>query len=200
MDSSKLAIKIYLADGVAAPTAAMIVPIFHAWIQSHELPHHVLIDVADYAHVPSGPGILLVADEANIYLDELDGRWGLTYSRKRPIDGSLADRIRFTFAQASRCAAMLEANPALGGAVRFSASEFSFKINDRLHAPNSAETYTAIAPALQSVCTDLFGPGAFNLDHKPDALRLFEVAIRASVQPSDLKSLLGKADRPVVPA
>ncbi len=83
------------------------------------LAEHMLIDVADYAHVPDGPGILLVSDEANIYFDRFDGRLGLTYSRKRPIEGTFADRLAAVVSYARQACELLEASPVLNGAKKF---------------------------------------------------------------------------------
>ncbi len=193
MDSSKLAVKIYLAAGTPMPPASKITPIFQAWIQSHELPDHNLIDVADYAHVPEGPGILLVSDEANIYLDELDGKPGVTYSRKRPISGSLTDRIRTAFAFAIRTAAMLESAADLAGALKFDLTKWSFKINDRLAAPNEDATYQSIEGELRMVLREMFADAPTALLYVPDKLRLFEVTISTSAM-IDLQSMLAKLD------
>jgi hypothetical protein len=81
MESSKLSVKFYVEESSQLKLAD-IVPVFHSWIQFHSIPDHLLIDVADYAHVPDGPGIVLVSHEANFYLDRFDSRLGLTYTRK----------------------------------------------------------------------------------------------------------------------
>jgi len=60
------------------------IPVFHGWIQRQALPGHMLLDVHDYSHVHHGPGILLVAHEANLSIDEAEGRRGLVYIRKQP--------------------------------------------------------------------------------------------------------------------
>src|SRR5258706_13193320 len=80
MDSSKLAVKFFATDA-SALHAEVFVPIFHKWIQTRALPDHLLIDVADYKHVPAGPGTVLVAHEANLSIDQADNRLGLLYAR-----------------------------------------------------------------------------------------------------------------------
>src|SRR5437763_17059232 len=107
MDSSKLVVKFY-ADDSSDITADEVVPVFRSWIQEHALADHVLIDVADYSHVPDGPGAVLVAHEANIYFDRFDKRLGLRYSRKRPLEGSFSDRLRLLFRAALRACELLE--------------------------------------------------------------------------------------------
>jgi len=58
------------------------IAVFHRWIQDRVCPE-MLIDVADYRHVPNGPGVMLIGHEANYSLDSAKGRLGLLYSRKQ---------------------------------------------------------------------------------------------------------------------
>jgi hypothetical protein len=191
LDSSKLVVKFYIDDANKL-AHDQIVPVFHSWIQFHSIRDHLLIDVADYAHVPNGPGIVLVAHEANIYLDDVDGRWGVTYSRKTPIAGSFGDRLRACFGTALEAAQLLEENALLGG-IKFRTNEASFKINDRLYAPNTPQTFAALKPDLEKFSHSLFG-GNVTLEHKLDPKRLFEVKISASSMPP-LSELLSRCSQ-----
>src|SRR4051812_19844924 len=181
MDSSKLSVKFYLQDESKLKLAD-VVPVFHSWIQFHSIPNHLLIDVADYAHVPDGPGMLLVSHEANFHMDNFDGRFGLGYWRKALLDGTFTDRLRFVFRAALKACQLIEANDTLGG-LKFRTDEVSFKINDRLAAPNAPETFAIVKPDLDKFSRDLFG-GNVTLDYQNDPKRLFEVRVKASTQPS----------------
>jgi hypothetical protein len=55
MDVFKIAVKIFVAEDNFA--ADRFVPIFHRWIQNQAVEGHLLIDVADYAHVAGGPWV-----------------------------------------------------------------------------------------------------------------------------------------------
>ncbi|WP_428938495.1 hypothetical protein [Fontivita pretiosa] len=173
MESSKLSFKLF-AQEFAGPIE-QFVPVFHSWIQTHAIADHLLIDVADYAHVHNGPGIVLVAHEANYSFDLRDGRPGLTYQRKRPLPGSLADRIRAAF-DATLAAARL-----LSEHVRFRADEIEFRVCDRLHAPNTAETFELLKPQLLRLFPDA------RLTRNEDPLELFTVTIRPA-QPIQIPS------------
>ena len=35
--------------------------LFHNWIQEDRIPNHIMVDVANYKHIPDGPGIMLIA-------------------------------------------------------------------------------------------------------------------------------------------
>jgi hypothetical protein len=146
---------------------------------------HLLIDVADYAHVPDGPGTVLVAHEANIYADREAGRLGLLYTRKQPPAGTFADRLRQALGATLKIAALLEADPGFEGKLKFRTDEISLRINDRLLAPNTPETFAAVKDDLQAVAGELFGGLPVILEHDATPARVFTVTIHAagSVQP-----------------
>jgi hypothetical protein len=88
----RLSLKIFARgprDGIDPPE---LVPIFHRWIQTQAV-DGLLIDVADYAHLPEGPGAVLIAHEGNYAFDGGRGRPGLQYSRKQPIEGPHSARL-----------------------------------------------------------------------------------------------------------
>jgi hypothetical protein len=175
MDSSKLVLKIYADPSATSVKPVDTVPVFHSWIQKQLVKDHLLIDVADYSHVPDGPGTVLVSHEANFYLDELDGRLGLSYSRKQALPGTLADRLHFVRGALLDAAKLLAADATIAGRIEFRPGEFTFKINDRLLGPNTPATFEAVRPDLQRVFE-----GA-KLEPRFDGKRLFEVGISAPV-------------------
>ena len=175
MEPHKLAFKFFV-ETPSNLAVEQFVPVFHRWIQTRALDGHQLIDVADYKHVHEGPGTVLVSHEANIHADLSDGRLGLLYIRKQPIPGSFAQRLRTALAYTLRCASLLQNDPSLQDRIRFRTNEVIFRIYDRLHAPNTPETFAQIGPDLESLLMNLYGPGV-QLSHAPGAERLFEVAI-----------------------
>jgi hypothetical protein len=181
MESSKFAVKYFVKDAAAVDPQAFI-PLFHQWIQTHALEDHLLIDVADYHHVPSGPGTMLVAHEANLSTDTSNERLGLLYARKQPIDGSLTDRLRVTFRSALRAMQLIETAPSLAGRIQFRTDNPIFRINDRLFAPNTPETFAAMRPALDAFLTSLYG-APIKLSHEPNVDTVFELQITAPASP-----------------
>jgi hypothetical protein len=107
------------------------------------------LDVADYAHVPDGPGVMLIGHEADRAIDFGEGRPGVVYQRKRDLGGTLEQRFALTLEAVDRTAAEIEADPAAGGVV-FDRDEILVRINDRLVAPNDDDTLAAIRPALEA--------------------------------------------------
>jgi hypothetical protein len=192
MDSHKLSLKLF-ADNAERLTHDAFVPIFHHWIQEQGIPGHLLIDVADYAHVPNGPGTLVVAHEANIHFDREEGRPGLFYQRKQPIQGaeSFRERLAAVFRAAVFAANKLQSDPSIAG-IKFRTDEIVLRIHDRLLAPNTTETFDAVRGELQSFVTELF-KGDVTLEHKQGSERLFEVRIRSNGKAS-LADLLGRLE------
>src|SRR2546423_7325769 len=159
MDSHKLVLKFFLDDPSAVPETSFV-PVFHSFIQTHALSDHLLIDVADYQHVPDGPGTVLVSHEANLSMDHGVGRkLGLMYQRKQPFPGAdhFRERLAHTFAATLRAAARLEDDMAFDGRLKFRTDRAVFRINDRLLAPNTRQTYEQVAPDLRALVLDVYG-------------------------------------------
>jgi len=174
MNAQKLAVKLFLRDPSQAH-GLKLVPVFQSWIQTHALDDHLLIDVADYDHVIDGPGTVLVAHEANLALDSTGGRPGLLYQRKQPLPGPFADRAAAILRYAATAAARLQEQTRL----TFRTDEITFRISDRLLAPNTQETFAAVQPDLQRITRDLFGPSA-QLTYPGATPTLFEVRIASN--------------------
>jgi hypothetical protein len=134
-------VKIF-ATGASRVEWHSLIPIFHRWIREQAMPE-LLIDVADYAHVPAGPGVMVIGHEANYSVDNRENRLGLLYNRRTSLDGSSQDRIRQAYDAALFAAKKLQQEPELGGSLRFAESEVEVWVNDRLLAPNTPETFAA---------------------------------------------------------
>jgi len=186
----KIVVKFYAQD-VGGMTDADFVPILHGWIQNHAVSDHILVDVASYAPVHNGPGTLLVSHEANFYLDRLDGFLGFSYSRKQPLDGSFADQLRYCFAQALEGCQRLQEDPKVAGRLRFRTDEAVIRLNDRLLAPNTAETFDRVRGDIDQVARQLWRGANVEIEHYPVELQLFEVRLRSD-QPDDVATLLAR--------
>lgn len=185
MDAQQIEIKWYAAPGHQVD-ADELTRIFHAWIQESRVPEDMLVDVTDYSHVHEGPGVMLIAHGAHYAMDSGRGRLGLLYSRKRALpDADFADRLRKCFHASLHAATMLEQDPALAGKLRFRTDEVLFRIQNRLHAPPTRETFDRIEPALQALLDQLWGPGiAIPEMVKDDPREAFGVAIKSTATPT----------------
>src|SRR5882724_7078916 len=104
-------VKIFARQPAPADLGAAI-PVFHRWIQDRVCPE-MLIDVADYRHVPNGPGVMLIGHEANYSLDQTKGRLGLLYSRKQA-GGDARQNLQQAYTAAGAACRRLEAEPEFG--------------------------------------------------------------------------------------
>ena len=86
MDIQHFRVKLF-ATADSRPHLGDAIPVFHRWIQHKRLPE-LTIDVSDYEHVPSGPGVILVCHEAIYGLDQAKGKLGLVYNRRAPLNGN----------------------------------------------------------------------------------------------------------------
>lgn len=156
-----------------------LIPVFHGWIQAQPFAE-LLIDVADYRHVPDGPGVMIIGHEADYSVDNTDGRLGVRYNRKEILNSNNQERLRQAARSALAACQTLEEDPRLNGKFRFDGRSFEIVINDRLLAPNSPETRKAIEPEIRSLADQLFGAGAYQLTWQSDPRRLSGVAIAAN--------------------
>jgi hypothetical protein len=154
-----------------APDLAGAIPVFHRWIQDRLRPE-MLIDVADYRHVPNGPGVMLIGHEANYSLDCAKGRLGLLYSRKQA-GGAAQENLRQAYDSAVEACRRLEEEPEFAGKLKFDYDACEISIGDRLLAPNTQETYLALKPELDRFLADVFP--SHTLERRGDPRELFSV-------------------------
>ena len=165
-----------------------VIPVFHSWIQDQAC-EELLLDVADYRHVPAGPGVVLIGHEANYSVDGTDNRLGVRYNRKALLGGSLQDRLEQAARAAIGACHRLEDDPQLKGSIRFNRREMELFINDRLLAPNSNGTRETLEPEIRALCQRLFRGAEYSLRHEQsDPRKLFSVSISTekAFQPNEL--------------
>ncbi len=179
MQATKFQVKVYAKAGDIE--LEKLVPVFHEWIRNKKISDELLIDVADYAHVPQGPGVVLIGHQSDYYLDVADNRPGLLYSRKRGFDGDLQAGIDDAFQRALATCRLLEAESSLG--LEFATDELLFRVQDRLNAPNAAATYEVYRPALVQASTAFFG-GAPSLERVGTEREPFAVRIHTGAKGS----------------
>jgi hypothetical protein len=185
----RIGLKLFCADGVAVRPHELV-PVFHRWIQQRSV-EQMLIDVADYEHVPEGPGVVLVAHEGNYAVDLGGGRLGLMYTRKQPADGDLAARLVSLTRTVLHAARLLEQEPALDGRLRFRGERLSLFANDRLRVPNAEPSYAAFQPTLAALLRRLYGDASCQVTRSTDPRDRFGVSITAAA-PASVEQLLAR--------
>jgi hypothetical protein len=170
-------VKIFAREPVQIDVAEAI-PVFHRWIQE-AAPDDLLIDVADYRHVPAGPGVLLIGYEANYSLDFAFGQLGLLYNRKLPLEGGFEDKLRQAYGAAAWAANRLEEEAVFEGKLRFDTTRCEIVFNDRYLAPNTGQTWLAIRPGLTKFFDELFAGSSYSMEHVGSARERLRVEIGA---------------------
>ena len=193
MELQHVNVKIYV-EGDLTVDPARFIKVFHEWIQEDAL-DEMLIDVADYRHVPAGPGVLLIAHEADYSMDNADNRWGLRYNRKSKLEGDNENRFRQALWSTANACRLLEARLADESVpLKFSRHEFELFINDRALAPNSPETFAACRPELEAFLENVLGHDEFCLEHHSAPRSHFGVTVKvAKSKPYDLAAILESA-------
>jgi hypothetical protein len=173
MDVQHLNIKFFVANPEAVNLEDFLT-IFNGWIQKRAT-DELLVDVADYRHVYAGPGIVLIGHEANYGLDNTGNRLGLLYNRKAPLNGNPQDRLARVVRTALLACQRLEKENKL----KFNGQEAQVLINDRLLAPNTAETFSALEPELKALFDKLYSGAKYTLERDPEPRERFTVNVKA---------------------
>ncbi len=190
MDLHKVAVKFFATDASAVRLDEFI-PVFHRWIQKHAV-EGMLIDVADYGHLPQGPGVVLVAHEADYSMDSSEGPLGLLYNRKTAEKGRLSDRIAAAFKAALGACVKLETEPEFQGRLKFKAGEALVLANDRLNAPNTEEGFQALRSDLAAALSKVF-PTNFDIRRvSEDARERLSIQVTSREPVADVSSLLAR--------
>jgi hypothetical protein len=183
MKPQRIAVKFFAGpDPGAALDLHPFIGIFHRFIQKGALPG-LLLDVADYAHVPEGPGVVLIGHEVDYGIDGLGGRTGLLITRKRLAAAPLAESLRDTLRRALAAIAALEAEPE--AKLRFATDGFQLDVLDRLAAENSDAAAASARREIAPVLDALYGAGRWKLARASaaDARRPLALRIEAPGAP-----------------
>ena len=155
------------------------IPVFHRWIQEQSLPG-LLIDVADYRHVPEGPGVVLVAHEAIYGLDQGGGWLGLLYNRRTRHDAAPAEAAAHAFRAALSACRKLEQEPEFSGSLHFEASACEVVVNDRALAPNDDATRDRLLAVLAPLLDRAWGADSYTTTPVGEARDRLGITARCS--------------------
>ena len=154
MDLQKFGIKFYLTINGSIDSKDFI-PVFHNWIQDKVVDDHLLIDVADYSHIPDGPGVMLIAHEGHFSLDQENHQPGIMYMRKTDIGGDFIGRFINVLSTAIQAANDLSDNN-INKEVDFIRNSFRFIANDRRVAENTLENQKLYKDGVQKALIELY--------------------------------------------
>lgn len=173
----RISVKFFVNEEAAVDVPALV-PVFHRWIREDSLPG-LSIDVADYKHVPDGPGLLLMGHEGDYAWDARYGRLGLVYKHKRewPTE-TVEDRLALVWERGKQAVALLQAAPELQG-LSFCIDEVELSFPDRLNVPNTPETFATLQDTIAVVLQNQHPDKIVSLTHvHTEARRPFTVNVR----------------------
>jgi len=177
-DIGRVYVKIYSSE--PAVPDDRFVPIFHRWIRQRTL-GSVLIDVADYTHVPDGPGVVLVGHDTAFSLDRSDGRFGLVAQGRRPFAGDATDGVVDTLQALFAVADALERDVS-EARLHLDRTRIRIEGNDRLRAPNSDEGFLRLEPIVAAAAKRVFADREIVVERLPNDRRerlAVDVLVRA---------------------
>lgn len=177
MELQHVNVKLLLKDPQGLDLEPLI-PVLHRWIQEKTFEER-LLDIADYRHVPEGPGVILIGLEADYSVDNTGGRMGVRYNRKAELDGGNRGRLRQATRAALSACRQLQNEPGLDGKLQFNGQDVELFINDRVLAPNNEATRSAAEPEIRAFLDEMFR-GGYSLSYPPDPRRLFGVSVKAA--------------------
>jgi len=171
---------------------AVCVPIFHRWIQEKSL-DELLIDVTDYRHVRNGPGLLLVGLEADYGVEDVDGRFGLRYTRKRGLPSALSGALLLAYRQAVKACSLLASDAALVGQLPSAHAGVEICFLDRLRYPNTPAAYPALLQEIVLFFVSIYGGSSVEARFAGgDARR--PLVVRVDANPPDFDALAHRLD------
>lgn len=181
MDLNRFCVK-FLARPNSSVDEATFIPIFHDWIRLRRL-NGTLIDVADYRHVPEGPGVMLITHEVNYAMEHVNGQFGLSAQRKLGEGATHTERLVDLVRATAAFGGLLEAEGRLNGQLSFEGEQFLYIANDRLQAPNTEDAFVALKPDLAAAAAELYQGQSVSLS-------------RLENDPRDRLTVLVKAETP----
>lgn len=190
MDIQNIAIKFYASSGQDIDQSVFI-PIFQDWIKTQAL-GEVMIDIADYTHVPNGPGMMLICHETNYGMDTAEaGRLGLLAQRKQPQNGDHQDRILGVIRGCLRFLSLLQQDPRTPQALKFDLGAFDYIANDRLRLTNSEESLAAIYDDLAAAAGKLYPGKNISIERRPNHPKArLAVRVSSGAELHDIQALL----------
>ena len=75
MIPKRISAKLFATDPSAEVDADAFISVFHEFIREKSV-EGILIDVADYSHVPEGPGVVLIGHDVDYSIDMNEGKAG----------------------------------------------------------------------------------------------------------------------------
>ena len=178
LDLQRVCLKI-LTDAPVSQKLDPFLSIFGRWRADAGDPSQ-WVDLADYAHMARGPGIVLIGHRCNFSFDLGTAAPGVLYCSKQGLEGNLEARLAAVFRHSFALAERLAAEPEFPSGVHFRTGALELVFNDRLETPNNGAMSAVLRQAVVAVADKLYGPGAYRLTLHADPGRRLGFALESS--------------------
>ena len=163
MELQKITVKLYAATG-DQPKLSEFIPLFHRWIQQRAL-DELLIDVADYSHLPTGPGVILIGHEANYSIEYgAEKRLGVVCQSKKYRTSTNFEQLRYALKKALAATQELVREIKLQSKLHFPGQETRLTIGNRSLVANSKAVWERLKPDLTEIFDQLYPDQSYALD------------------------------------
>ncbi len=154
IDLQRISIKI-LSEAKADISLTSFLDIFGRW-RADKAHAAEWVDLADYAHVPRGPGIMLVGLKVNFAFDLADPAPGTLYVTRKGLTGTHEQRIKAALRGAFDLSKRLAAEKNYPAA-RLCTDALELRFPDRLFTPNTKATDAELRPAIDAALNAALG-------------------------------------------
>ena len=163
-----------------------VINLFHKWIKDQE-PSQLLLDVADYSHVPDGPGIMLVGFHEIIAFKMNAEKPSFVVTQKSVLEGEASAVLLKTLTNG--CFYANEFAKAFGDKLELDAENFEVGLNDRLL--DSAESLKNLEGSINELnkSIDLGWESSLDSEANPKNLPYLKVKAAKVRSLEELKSL-----------
>ncbi len=172
-DLQRIDVKLLL-DAPAAPDLDPFLTIFDRWRRVEDHPCD-WVDLADYAHMAQGPGILLAGKRDRYAVNLNPPGPGLLTSTQSGLSGGLRERFAAALRRARELNAALTSEPEFPADFQTREGCWEIFVNDRLGFPNDDATDARIRPAAAAA----FGVNPQQLARHADPLGRLGYSLRA---------------------
>jgi len=173
---------------VDAPAGANLDPIltvFDRWRQEDGAASD-WIDLADYAHMKRGPGVMMAGKREHFAIDTNEPGIGILCSVRSGLSGSNEERFAEAFRRHLALAKRLLREPEWPADFSARSGEWEVSINDRLGFPNTDENDSAVRPAMESAAQSVLGSVSVTRDSDPQRRLGWALRAESAAALSDL--------------
>ncbi len=177
MNLQHIQIKIF-ASAPASLNLDPFLAIFARWRKEKDHPAQ-WVDLADYAHMLRGPGVVLVGQLCNFSFDLAPPQPGILYYARKGLSGSPQERISSAFRSCFELSKRLVAEKEYPPSAPLQTDRIAIRFSDRLDIPNTTSTDKELRPPVVEVLNALFGPQGYELSPQSDPAECYGFFVKA---------------------